>query len=325
MGEAATSPSFEDSSAIHVHDVDDLNHAVSGSNLELVQLKPGFFDAALRQVSFGDFSIDQGTINLPVRATGSLDPRRYGMGIFPPGARATWNGHRIDPSQLLFYMPGRELSGFASAGYSWTSLVIPRDWVESIAQTSWRSNMLQLRNDCRMFRPDASKLADLWHAVNCFVTNRQVPANALESANWVATDVRNALGAGLSSLDVAPVKVTSRALAHYSVARRAERYMRDRMAEPLCVDEICVALHVSRRYLEYAFTDAFGTSPSRYLRLIRLHEVRRRLKSLGGSTTVTNEALSLGFSHLSLFSVQYKRAFGESPSTTLAWGGKPGR
>lgn len=53
--------------------------------------------------------------------------------------------------------------------------------------------------------------------------------------------------------------------------------MRDRMAEPICIDNICAALRVSRRYLEYAFIDAFGTSPSRYLRLKRLHQVRREI------------------------------------------------
>jgi AraC family ethanolamine operon transcriptional activator len=110
----------------------------------------------------------------------------------------------------------------------------------------------------------------------------------------------------------------SRALAHFSIAHRAERYMRERITEPVCVDDLCVAMHASRRYLEYAFADAFGTSPSRYLRLLRLHEVRRRLKALGAGTTVTDEALRLGFNHLSLFAIQYKKAFGESPSATLA-------
>jgi AraC-like DNA-binding protein len=114
----------------------------------------------------------------------------------------------------------------------------------------------------------------------------------------------------------------SQSLAHFSVARRAERYMRERIAEPVCIDEVCVAVHVSRRYLEYAFNDAFGTSPSRYLRLLRLHEVRRRLKDLGHATTVTNEAMRLGFTHLGQFSVQYRKAFGQSPSATLASGSR---
>jgi AraC family transcriptional regulator, ethanolamine operon transcriptional activator len=318
MGEAASSPSLQDAAPVHLHDVDELNHAVSGSNLELLQLKSGRFDATLTQVSVGDFSLDQGTTNLPLRVSGCLDRQRFGVGIFHAGARATWNGNHVDTSQLLFYAPGRELNGFVSAGYAWTSLVIPPDWMESIAQTAWRSNMLQMRSDCRMTRPAPSKLADVWHAVAPLAASAKASVRTLACADWLTADLRNSLGATLSALDVPPVKAMSRALAHFSTARRAERYMRERMAEPLCIDDICVVLRVSRRYLEYAFTDAFGTSPSRYLRLLRLHQVRRRLKSVGDETTVTDEAIRFGFNHLSLFSLQYEKVFGESPSITRA-------
>ena len=317
MTEAASSP-FVPAPSMHLHDVDQLNHAVSGSDLELLQLKAGRLDATLTQTSLGNLSLDQGKINQPLRASGCLDRQRFGVGIFHEGARATWNGYHVDASQLLFYAPGRELSGYASADYSWTSLVIPPEWVESIALTAWRSNMLHVRSDCRMLRPSPSKLADLWHAVAPIVLSGQAPTAALECADWLTADVRNALGGALSVLDVPPVKAMSRTLGHFSTARRAERCMRERMAEPLCIDDICLALRVSRRYLEYAFLDAFGCSPSRYLRLMRLHQVRRRLKSFGDETTVTDEAIRFGFNHLSLFSLQYKKAFGESPSMTLA-------
>jgi AraC family ethanolamine operon transcriptional activator len=65
------------------------------------------------------------------------------------------------------------------------------------------------------------------------------------------------------------------------------------------------------------FTDALGTSPSRYLRLLRLHEVRRCLKRPGAGATVTGGAFRFSFNDLSLFSIQYKKTFGESPSATL--------
>jgi hypothetical protein len=59
------------------------------------------------------------------------------------------------------------------------------------------------------------------------------------------------------------------------------------------------------------------SSPPR-LRLLRLHQVRRHLKASGGLTTITNEAFRMGFNHMSLFTTQYKNAFGECPSVTLA-------
>ena len=298
--------------------MDELNHAVSGSDLELVQLKPGRLDAMLSQVTLDDFSIDQGSVNQCVRVCGRLDPQRFGIGLFPPHSRATWNGNHVDNSHLLFFKPGGELNGHVSASYVWTSLVVPLHWVASMAQNLQHSRAFEFRSECAWVRPDPCRLDDLRRAAAAIVTPATPLLAGVESERWLLSDIRNALGASLISLDASADKTTYRALAHFSLAQRAERYMRERISEPVCIDELCIALRVSRRYLEYAFSDAFGASPSRYLRLLRLTEVRHRLLTLGNTTTVTREATRLGFSHLSQFSVQYKQLFGQSPSTTLA-------
>ncbi len=219
---------------------------------------------------------------------------------------------------MLFFKPGGELNGHTSETYVWTSLVVPLHWVASIAQNLQHSRAFEFRSECAWIRPDHSRLDDLRRAVAAIVTPATPLLVGVEREQWLLADIRNALGAALISLDASSDKTTYRALAHFSLARRAERYLRERISEPVCIDELCVALRVSRRYLEYAFSDAFGTSPSRYLRLLRLTEVRHRLQCLGNTTTVTREATRLGFSHLSQFSVQYKQLFGQSPSATLS-------
>ncbi len=129
MEEPSAAPAATDSSSVNLHDVDELNHAVSGSDLELVQLKPGQLDAMLSQVTLADFSIDQGHVNQSIRVCGRLDPQRFGIALFPPHAQATWNGNHVDNSHLLFFKPGGELNGHVSASYAWTSLVVPLHWV----------------------------------------------------------------------------------------------------------------------------------------------------------------------------------------------------
>jgi hypothetical protein len=56
MDVSSDSPAIHHSTAVHLYDVDELNYAVSGSNLEVVQLKPGRLDAMLSQHTFRDFS-----------------------------------------------------------------------------------------------------------------------------------------------------------------------------------------------------------------------------------------------------------------------------
>ncbi|WP_309044511.1 helix-turn-helix domain-containing protein [Marinobacter sediminicola] len=301
------------------HDLDEVNHAVSGSNLEFLQLKSGKLDISLDQMSFDGLSVDVGTANLPIRAVGELDPARFSIAVFANGAQAMWNGNPIDDSQLLVCPPGVELNGYLSPVYGWTSLVFRPEWIESLEQIMLLTNVTHASSGSS-FRPTPTKLTDLWQAITNLVRPVEFPLGSL-AEEWLMTDLRNALGAVLSDTDVPTAKVMTQARGHFMTAKRAECYMRERMTEPLSVDDLCVAMNTSRRYLEYAFSEAFGTSPSRYLRLLRLHEVRSKLKASGGQTTVTNEALSLGFNHLSLFTTQYKSVFDECPSLTLARAG----
>ncbi|HNP35360.1 MAG TPA: helix-turn-helix domain-containing protein [Woeseiaceae bacterium] len=318
MDESSDSPAAQDSATLRLHDVDELNHAVSGSDLELMQLKPGKLEATLRQVTLADFSIDQSIVNQPVRVRGRLDSQRYCIGLIPQHSRATWSGIPVNKSRLLFFRRGAELNGHVSANYNSTSLVVPPHWIESIEQNVQQSGAFEFGCDFAPVRPDPLRHADLWRAARAIFMPAPPASNVIDRERWLLADIRNCLGAALITLDTAPQKSCYQALAHFSFARRAEAYMRERISEPVSIDELCVALHVSRRYLEYAFSGAFGTSPSRYLRLLRLNEVRRRLQTPGAATTVTGEASNFGFSHLSQFAVQYKQLFGQSPSATLA-------
>ena len=299
-------------------DVDVLNHAISGSDLEIIQLEPGDLEAHALNFDVGRLSVDCGSTNRKLRVRGSLDAGRYSVGVFQPGARAMLNGASVDPSALLCYTPGAEMDGHLQEGYGWTSLVIPADWVESISLAARDPGVLTSIAGCKHMRPGPARLQDLSVAIDALIVSRFQREPSEDGADPLSLDVRNALGAVLSDFDTPNSELDCRSLSHYRMARRAESRMRERVSENLCIDDICTELRVSRRYLEYAFVDAFGTSPSRYFRVLRLHQVRRRLRKPGAATTVTSEALNHGFNHLSLFSTQYRALFGESPSSTLS-------
>jgi transcriptional regulator GlxA family with amidase domain len=71
---------------------------------------------------------------------------------------------------------------------------------------------------------------------------------------------------------------------------------------------------INQRTLSRAFREVRGTGPHRYLQHLRLSEVRRVLSSEQG--TVTQAAMRFGFRELGRFGVQYRKAFGETPSET---------
>jgi AraC family transcriptional regulator, ethanolamine operon transcriptional activator len=105
------------------------------------------------------------------------------------------------------------------------------------------------------------------------------------------------------------------------IGRAARTFVDDRVDAdvlPTVVD-ICMALGVSERTLQYAFRDYVGMSPVAYLRVCRLNRVRAELASAHpAGTTVTQVAMRFGFLHLGRFAGDYKRLFGMTPSQTLA-------
>ncbi|WP_040503359.1 helix-turn-helix domain-containing protein, partial [Herbaspirillum lusitanum] len=102
----------------------------------------------------------------------------------------------------------------------------------------------------------------------------------------------------------------------------ARDYAMDNQDVPITISMLCEQLHVSRRTLQYCFEDVLGISPMTYLRSLRLNGVRRQL--MQGAAAVSPHAVRVGdvaaawgFSNFSQFSCDYKKLFGESPSSAL--------
>lgn len=83
--------------------------------------------------------------------------------------------------------------------------------------------------------------------------------------------------------------------------------------------DMAQAAGVSQRTLELAFKQALGMTPGKYLVLNRLNGAHHQLAdACKGEQTITEVALSWGFTHVGRFSGAYRQLFGELPSYTLA-------
>ena len=97
----------------------------------------------------------------------------------------------------------------------------------------------------------------------------------------------------------------------------ARQYIQEHLTEPMHLADLCSNTHLQARSLEYGFREVVRLSPMRYVRMLRLGEVRRQLSQVPAAPRSISEiALDAGFSHLSQFTVDYKKIFGETPSTT---------
>lgn len=86
----------------------------------------------------------------------------------------------------------------------------------------------------------------------------------------------------------------------------------------LGINDVAAAVHLTPRAVQYLFRRRLGTTPSEYMRGVRLSGAHQDL--IGGSTsstTVTEIAQRWGFAHSGRFAVLYRQTYGQSPHTTL--------
>ncbi|RUM27468.1 AraC family transcriptional regulator [Rhizobium vallis] len=98
--------------------------------------------------------------------------------------------------------------------------------------------------------------------------------------------------------------------------RRAIEFMHANIAQPLTMQSVAEAANVSIRALEIGFRDFKGTSPSAYLRAIRLQAVREDLCNPWNREPLRDICLKWGFFHFGRFAAIYRAAYGENPSDT---------
>jgi adenylate cyclase len=97
----------------------------------------------------------------------------------------------------------------------------------------------------------------------------------------------------------------------------AIRCMQRNLDRSLTTGEIAAAAGTSERSLRRQFQRFTGQSPVAFHRHLRLEAARHTLCDNHAKADITTAAGMHGFSHLSHFTGQYRRRYGELPSTTL--------
>ncbi|MEB3272018.1 MAG: AraC family transcriptional regulator [Synechococcus sp.] len=92
-------------------------------------------------------------------------------------------------------------------------------------------------------------------------------------------------------------------------------YIRTNLDQPLRLSDLELRSRYSRRALQYAFRETFGTTPRAWIREQRLTRALQQLQSNPREgLPVRAVALACGYRHMSQFSADFRRRFGLSPS-----------
>jgi AraC-like DNA-binding protein len=100
--------------------------------------------------------------------------------------------------------------------------------------------------------------------------------------------------------------------------RRVEEYITANWNHPITVEALASAAGASTRSIFKAFKDSRNCSPMAFVKSVRLQRAREMLQRPEGGTTVVSTAFACGFLNPGHFARDYRLAFGELPSVTLA-------
>ena len=100
--------------------------------------------------------------------------------------------------------------------------------------------------------------------------------------------------------------------------RHAVAFIDEHAHQDISVADVAAAAYVTIRAVQLAFRRHLDTTPTRYLRRVRLDHAHRQLLSADPEReSVTAVAYRWGFASSSRFAACYRTAYGVSPSTTL--------
>lgn len=100
--------------------------------------------------------------------------------------------------------------------------------------------------------------------------------------------------------------------------RRVQDFIRLNAARAITAPELTAIAGVSPRALYYGFKRSLGVPPMKYLKRVRLEGARAALRRAGTQRrTVTEIALTSGYTSVSRFCRDYRAHFGETPSATM--------
>jgi AraC-like DNA-binding protein len=105
---------------------------------------------------------------------------------------------------------------------------------------------------------------------------------------------------------------------HLATLHRAVAFVDDNAHRDITIADIAEAAHVTIRAVQHAFQRHMGTTPTAYLRRVRLDHAHQELAAADpAEETVTGIAYRWGFPSPSRFAVYYREVYGVLPGHTL--------
>ncbi len=302
------------------HDADEAAQRLHAWDQVYQQLTPGRFQGLTTDLWFDSMQVFRERSNRRIYQAGRAWPGSVTFGIpLAMDGLARFCGQPMDLDTMLVLGPCGELDFLTSPTLDIVGISIPQSKVASFGGSRFVQEPGAARTPNRLIRMNPDAAARLRTLVkSLFETIEADPARL--SVAGVREQIRDEVTEGLTKAGLDSVTQplhTERHANQRAIVQRATDYVMAHTDEPIFVERLCEVIGVSRRSLQYAFEHVLGTSPVEYLRAVRLHGVRRALKTTPrAAASIQDIAAGWGFWHLGHFTTHYRQLFGCRPSET---------
>ncbi len=270
----------------------------------------------------GQFTIDE--IDIPGEVTASPDPLFKVIATWVTSGRLTATCDRIEAKAVadeitLTTQPDAPHDVHAE-DLAVTTLLLDTALVASVATGLPRAQAAMPFRFAR-FQPHDPSAGQLWKDSIAYVKDSVLADDAtatplvLGNAARLLAAVTLFTFANTATVDAVPHDRNDHQPA---LIRRAIEYIESNADADVAIADIADAIHVTPRAVQYMFRRHLGTTPTQYMRRVRLHYAHQDLMTGDRvHNTVAAIAAKWGFAHTGRFAVQYRQTYGRSPHSTL--------
>jgi AraC family ethanolamine operon transcriptional activator len=302
--------------SVRIHSIDDLVAVARGWSVDFRQLDGGGLKGEFSQVADGQSLITHNRYGRRIEQRGEAPAGMLTFGVLEPGVSVRWHGREVDSQSLLVF---RELDAASRPGFNAHTFSFSEERLAEVVRLTGVTEAEEFFDGAiRAVRTDPGSLRELRRRLSRLHDDRSAePEPAREAARrydlrfGIPAALLRALASSRGEVRRPPSRVRDLA------RKRALAFIEAHPNEQFKVRDVCRAVRVSERTLEYAFLEHFGVTPKTYLRAVSLTAARRELREAAPGTKITDVANQLGFWHMGQFAADYRKQFGELPSETL--------
>lgn len=276
------------------------------------QVSAGRFESFLREISFDGIQIYEEKFKPSIFQRGEAQKNALCLGMFSQlSTQAIWMGKSITGHEILSCCDQDEILLRTPENSAFYSLTIPFELLgdQNFAQQHGQyANVLAQQHSEQFYKKFIILLNAIMNNRSCIehaMTKQQVKSDLVELSDQFLLTLNH---------HPEPTKISMNKARQ--VVRKVCQVLQEQHDHVYSIEELCQMTFTSRRTLQNCFEMMTGQSPAQFLKTIKLNAVRRALQSAEQHICISDIAADWGFWHLSQFSVDYKRLFGETPSQT---------